>query len=109
MEVPALTTEEGGKPNFKLTRTNAGSMNNYSGSNSGGKSPGSGGGGGGGGSKPKKTSDSKKKKSELVDRYKEITDSLEEVQDRMEDANRAADRLWGRDRIKKMREVNDEI
>ena len=44
MEVPALTTD-GGTPNFTLTRTNSGAMNNLSSSNSGGKSPNGSGGG----------------------------------------------------------------
>lgn len=96
MEVPALTTD-GGKPNFTLTRTNAGSMNNYSGSNSGGKSPGSG--SGGGGSKPKKTSEAKKNKSEVVDRYKEINDQLEKTTRQMNKNTIAADGLWGSKRI----------
>jgi hypothetical protein len=41
-----------------------------------------------------------------VDRYKEITDSLDDNTDAMEKANRAAERLYGKDRIAKMREAN---
>jgi hypothetical protein len=68
-----------------------------------------GGGGGGGGSEPKKTEDSRKKKSEMVERYKEVNDQLDETRDRLDDVNRSADRLWGAARIKKMREANKEI
>lgn len=73
-----------------------------------GVSPPSGGdggkGGGGGGSKPKKAKH--KKKTDVVDRYKEITDSLDNNTKAMEDASRAADRLYGQDRLSKMREAN---
>ena len=96
MEVPALTTD-GGEPNFTLTRTNAGAMNNYSSSNAGGKSPGSG--SGGGGSDPKKTSEAEKNKSEIVDRYKEINDQLEKTTRQMNKNTIAADGLWGSKRI----------
>jgi hypothetical protein len=37
MTVPSLTTD-GGEPNFTLTRTNAGAMNNFSSVNAGGSS-----------------------------------------------------------------------
>ena len=104
IEVPAMTTD-GGKPNFTLTRTNAGSMNNYSSSNSGGGSPG--GGGGGGGSEPK-TID-KTKKSDVVERYKQINDLIDDSSRAMDKASKAADRLYGAARIKKMREANREL
>ena len=64
-------------------------------------------GGGGGSSKP--TKDARKKKSEMVERYKEVNDKLDEVRDKTDDASKAADRLWGAARIKKMREANKEI
>ena len=102
MEVPALTTDDG-KPNFTLTRTNAGAMNNSSSSNPGGKKSG----GGGGGSKPKKTSDARKSKDDYVERYKQINDKLDDVRDAMEDANRAAGALWGPARLKEMQKVSD--
>ena len=101
MEVPALTTD-GGKPNFKLTRTNAGSMNNYSSSNKGGKAPGS----KSGGSKKEPKKADKVNKSEVVERYKEIEDSLDDLRDTMEDTNKAADRLYGNARLKQMEKAN---
>ena len=105
MEVPALTTD-GGDPNFTLTRTNAGAMNNSSSSNPGGKKSG---GGGGGGSKPKKTADARKSKDDYVERYKEINDQLDDVRDKMEDANRVASTLWGPARIKEMQKVSQQM
>ena len=63
-----------------------------------------GGGGGGGGSKPKKTSDSRKDKDEIVDRYKEINDQLEETQRLMKKNNTLADGLYGAKRFAKLKE-----
>lgn len=100
MEVPALTTD-GSTPNFTLTRTNSGAMNNSSSSNSGGKKF------GGGGSKSKKVDLTKK--TDVVDRYKEINDAIEDNSQAMDKASKAADRLYGEARLKKMREVNNLI
>ena len=68
---------------------------------------GGGGGGGGGGSKPKKTSEARGKKTDIVDRYKEINDKLNDVKDSFTDeysfniesvpAERAAVILCGKD------------
>lgn len=94
-------------PTIKGMRKKAtGSQNNYSSSNKGGKAPGSGS-KGGGGSKPKKAE--KAKKSEIVERYKEIEDNLDDLRDTMEDTNKAADRLYGNARIKQMEKVNKMI
>ena len=95
VQIPALTTD-GGKPNFTLTRTNAGSMNNTSSKNSGGKS--------GSGSKPKKAK--KVKKSDVVERYKEINDQLEKKADALNDANKAMDRMYGASRLQQMQKQN---
>lgn len=57
---------------------------------------------GGGGSKPKKAD--KVKKSDVVERYKEINDQLEETAHLMNKTNAAAEGLWGEARFKKMRE-----
>ena len=62
------------------------------------------GGGGGGGSKPKKTADARQKKSEVVDRYKEVTDQLEKANHLMSMNSTLAEGLWGSARSKKMRE-----
>jgi hypothetical protein len=56
-----------------------------------------GGGGGGGGGKPKKADTVKKQ--DVVDRYKETDDKLDDIRDKMEDASKAADRLWGPARL----------
>ena len=58
-----------------------------------------GGGGGGGGSKPKPTSEARKKKGDVVDRYKEINDKLEETSRLLKKNNVEADSLWGPKRI----------
>jgi hypothetical protein len=47
--------------------------------------------------------------SETVERYKEVTDKIDDTTDAIEDARRAADGLWGPARIKKMREVQKEM
>ena len=93
--VPAMSAE--GTPQIKsLTKTSSGKMNNSSSVNTGGKKS-------GGGSEPKKTK--KTRKADVVDRYKEINDQIDDVRDAMEDAQRAADGLWGAARLKKMKEV----
>ena len=113
VQIPALTTD-GGEPNFSLTRTNSGAMNNYSGKNSGGGKPGGGGGGGGGGgSKPKATSEARMKKSEIVDPYKEVNDQIERTNHLMTKNNTLAEGMWGAARSAKMREniglLNQEV
>jgi hypothetical protein len=40
------------------------------------------------------------KKSDVVDRYKEVDDSIDDLEDALKDANRESDRLFGADRIK---------
>lgn len=98
VDVIAMSSD-GKTPQIKsLTRKTSGAMNNKSSSNKGGSS-----GGGGGGSKKKAD---KKKKSDIVERYKEVTDALDDNADAMDKASRAADRLYGRDRLAKMREAN---
>lgn len=62
------------------------------------------GGGGSKGSKPKKVN-----KSDIVDRYKEINDQLDNVKDAYEDASKEADRLYGASRISAMKRANNEI
>lgn len=62
---------------------------------------------GGGGSKSKTVDLTKK--SDVVDRYKEINDSIEDNSQAMNKASKAADRLYGEARLKKMREVNNLI
>ena len=95
---------DGKAPEIKNFRKKAkGSQNNYSSSNSGGKSPGSGG-SGGGGSKPKKATSTKK--LDIVDRYKQVEDQLDDITDAADDASKAMDRLYGKARVDKMREVN---
>jgi hypothetical protein len=58
--------------------------------------------GGGGGGKPKKAD--KVKKSDVVERYKEINDQLEETAHLLTKNNAEAEGLWGEARFKKMRE-----
>lgn len=56
-------------------------------------------GGNGGGSKSPAKAQNKAKKHDMVDRYMEVTDAINNVQDAINDANREADRLWGLDRV----------
>nr|DAI51056.1 MAG TPA: nucleoporin [Caudoviricetes sp.] len=85
-----------GKPNFTLTRTDGGVLSGPS--TSGPK---------GGGSKPSKTS--KTKKSDTVERYKEITDKINNLTRAYDNAAKAADRLYGKDRVKAMEENNKRL
>jgi hypothetical protein len=99
MEVPALSSD--GTPQIEsIRKIGSGSMNNSSGSNSGGNS-----GGGGGGGSPKKAEPSKK--SDVVDRYKEINDTIADTGREMDKANKAADRLWGPSRLAMMKKENE--
>lgn len=59
-------------------------------------------GAGKGGSKSSKIT----KKDEVIERYKEITDKINDQKKLMDDASKAADRLWGPSRIEAMRKVN---
>ena len=95
MDVPALTTD-GGKPNFTLTRTNSGAMNNYSSSNAGGGSPG----GGGGGSDPKPNNESKKIFEEEVERYHEAERSIARTTAAIDRLAAAKERAFGANRLK---------
>lgn len=67
-------------------------------------------GGGGGGSKEKEPSKPKKidytKQEEVVKRYKEIDDTLDDLTDEYDRASMAADRLWGEHRLDALREQN---
>lgn len=111
MEVPALTTD-GGEPNFTLTRTNAGAMNNYSGSNSGGGPVGGGdggGGGGGGGSAPEHSAKNASKYDPITDRYATIKSSIEEVQRSVDALSDAQDDAWGGDKVRNMQKINAEL
>ena len=65
---------------------------------------------------PSKTSSSggggkstKSKKSDVVDRYKEINDQLDTVARHLDQANKEADKLWGPARLKKMKEIGEQI
>jgi hypothetical protein len=46
------------------------------------------------------------KKSAVVERYKEINDKLADQERAMNDASKAADRLWGPSRLEAMRKAN---
>ena len=84
-----------------LTYTgSAGGTVNFSNTKAGKK----GSGGGGGGSKKKAE---KPKKTDVVERYKEVNDLLDDVADAMEDASKAADRLYGKGRLDLMKKNND--
>ena len=66
--------------------------------------------GGGGGSKEKEASKAeqidKTKKHEVVERYKEVNDALDDLSDEYEKASRSADRLWGEHRLDALRKQN---
>ena len=64
----------------------------------------------GGGSNPKAPSKIDKRdttqKSDVVQRYREIDDSIDNVTDALTRAEQAASRLWGKDKINAMKEEN---
>lgn len=70
-------------------------------------------GGGGSSSTPKEPSAPKKMettgKEEVVERYKEVNDQLDDLSDEYEKASRSADRLWGEHRLDAIREQNELI
>jgi hypothetical protein len=46
------------------------------------------------------------KKSDVSERYREVTDAIDNVTDALTRAERAADRLWGKDKLTAMKEEN---
>ena len=98
MDVMAMSTD-GKTPQIEsITKTNSGDMNNSSSSNPGGSSSSR-------GSKNKKPT----KKSDIVERYKEINDKLADQEKVMDKASKAADRLWGPNRVQAMKDVNNAL
>ena len=105
---------DGNPPEIKGMRKKAsGGMNNYSKSNSGGKSPGSSGGkkggGGGGSNKAKKPTKAKtveptekKEKDDEIERYKEITEILDDLNNELDEIGKLKDEAWGPNKIKAM-------
>lgn len=61
---------------------------------------------GGGGNKNKPTKGDLTKKSDVVDRYKEITDSINDTTRALDKANKSADRLWGKAHLDAMAKSN---
>ena len=61
----------------------------------------------GGGGNAKKTE--KTKKSDVVERYKEVNDQIDDMEDKLRKANREAEGLWGAARLKKMRQIQSEM
>ena len=109
VQVAQISTEDGGiePPKVNYTGTSGGSVG-------GGVSPSStssGGGGGGGGSSEKEPSKPNKtkvtKQSEIVERFKELNDTLDDLTHAYEKASRAADRLYGANRLKALKEQNE--
>jgi hypothetical protein len=68
----------------------------------------SGGGGGGGNSAPAAAEKREPtKKSDVSERYKEINDAIDNVTDALTRAEKASDRLWGKDKLDAMRQENE--
>ena len=80
-----------------LRKKATGSQNNYSKSNSGGGKPG----GGSKGSKPQTV-----KKGDIVERYKEINDQIDNLKDEMSDLSKETDRLYGVNKLNAMKKQN---
>ncbi len=82
----------------KVSFTGSGPVSPSSSTSSGKKSS------GGSSSKPSKIS--KSKKSDVVDRYKEVTDSINDTTRALDKANKSADRLWGKAHLDAMAKSN---
>ena len=54
----------------------------------------------------KQSTPDKKKQSEVLERYKEVNDQIDNVQNALDDAAKAMDRLYGKSRIAQMQEIN---
>ena len=110
IEVPALSAD--GTPVIEsLTKTSSGTMNNYSGANSGGPSKPGKKSSGGGGSKPKHQAIKAKKYESMKkdDRYSTIKASIEEVQKSLDKYNDAVDDSWGSAKIRALQQANREL
>lgn len=69
-----------------------------------------GGGGGSAPSAPEKTETRElTKKSDVSERYREVTDAIDNVTDALTRAERATNRLWGKDKLNAMRKQNEEL
>lgn len=109
---------DGKPPEIKGMRKKAtGSMNNYSSGNKGGKSPGgkSGGKSGGGSPKSKKTKD-KKDINKETERYHEINNAIDDIEETIKDLNREyeklstqTDRAFGVAKINLMKKQRQEL
>ena len=108
--VPAETNKETTATSLKVTSANksSGGGVKYKNSKAGGGTGGAKKGGGGGGkSAPAKAEPVKKtKKSDVVDRYKEVTDALNDNTRALDKANKKADQLYGPGRIKWLQKAN---
>lgn len=86
----SLTKKAPTKSAINKSNTPSGKSSGSSGSSGGSSSP----------AKNQKTT----AKDDVVERYKEINDKLDDLADAMSDANKQADRLWGKDRLAKMQQ-----
>lgn len=136
MDVPILynaageKVDHGGAPRIKSLISNGGSrgsiasgnsgggatMSNYAPRNSGGSSysPSGGSGGGGGSDKEKEKEEPTPSEpmdytsiDDIIERYYEITNEIDDMTDALDDASNAADRLYGKDRIAAMEKQRD--
>ena len=89
VKISNATKSVGNKVNPSTARTAGNNLN---------KGKGGGGGGGGGGSKPKPAKPTKK--SDIVDRYKEQDDQLDDLKRTMDNAEKSLEKLYGDDKAK---------
>lgn len=103
VQVAQISTEGNSmSPAIKYTGTGG---SNRGGGVSPSSTSGKGGGKGGGGGSSKK-SEGRPKKTDVVDRYKEVEDKIDDIKNSADKASSAMDRLFGAKKIKKMQEVN---
>lgn len=96
VQVPKITSTVNGKKSLSISRLSkkaSGSMNNYSSSNKGGKSPGS------GSSSKAKEPDFMKYLDDEKDRYHDIDIILKQIQNDMDILDKQKDKLFGQDLI----------
>ena len=92
LKVTSANKSSGGGFKYKNSHTGGGTGGGSKKKGGGGK-----GGGGGGGSKPKPAQPTKK--SNIVDRYKEQDDKLDDLKRTMDNAEKSLERLYGDDKV----------
>ena len=108
--VPVTATKETGAVSLQVTSAGKSSGGGFKHANSsGGARRRRGGGGGGGGGGGSRAPQAEKKQSSDKERYHTVTNQLEDLTDAYDKVSKAADRAFGKSRIKLLREQQDAL